>query len=46
MYGLEANPVNDPLVHLVELAMESLEGLTSGAYLVDLFPIRKSCLYS
>ena len=35
---MEAQPINDPMVKLVEIAMTSLEALSSGKFLVDLIP--------
>lgn len=39
MYGIHIKPQNDPFVRTVELAMTAVEGIISGAYLVDTLPL-------
>jgi hypothetical protein len=40
VYGIQVRAQNDPYVRAVENTMSGVEALVTGAYLVDLFPIR------
>jgi hypothetical protein len=41
VYGFDINPTNDPYVKIAQEGLKASQGLSSGVFLVDAFPICK-----